>query len=304
VYDALLARIELKTPSCRTQTEAVLEGEEMEQYSAFIPIQTIASDLDPRLELDGAIAGVGGPPVDGLDDSALSNGVDFDEEDEEDEDDVEASRLRRRIRQVEQHLAFLAQEPYIFATRKIESGITRWGVEFRNLARRLRHLELERLIEARFGTVAVRIVRVLVAKGRLDEKRLQEVGLMASKDLRQKLAQMEAAGFVDLQEVPRDTQRQPSRTIYLWFYDPDRACTMILEDVYKTMSRFFQRLKAERLKLKPLLEKAERTDVKSNMEQYLSAEELKALNAWHEKEALLLGEIGRLDEIVATLRDY
>lgn len=300
IYDALLARIEASTPSCRTQEEAVLEGEEGVQYSDAIPLHTISSDI-PNLELGGVIAGVG-DSGDGTDGKLTNGAVDDDEEDEDDDEDGE--RGQSRIFQIEQHLSLLAQEPYLFATRKMESGVIAWAVEFRHLARKLRHLELERLIEARFGSVAVRIVRVLGAKGRLDEKRLQEISLMASKDLRQILAQMEAAGFIDLQEVPRDAQRQPSRTLYLWFYDPDRACTMVLEDIYKTMSRCLQRLKVERERLKSLLQKAERTDVKANMDRYLSESERQMLHEWQEKEALILGEVLRLDDMVAVLRDY
>ena len=303
IYDALLARIEAKTPACRTQEEAVLEGEEGVQYSEAIPLHTISSDM-PNLELGGVIAGVG-DSGDGADDKLTNGDVADDEEDEdEDEDDNPGGNSQSRIFQIEQHLSLLAQEPYLFATRKMESGIITWAVEFRHLARKLRHLELERLIEARFGSVAVRVVRVLGAKGRLDEKRLQEISLMASKDLRQILAQMEAAGFIDLQEVPRDAQRQPSRTLYLWFYDPDRACTMVVEDIYKTMSRCLQRLKVEREKIKSLLQKAERTDVKANMDRYLSEGERQMLHEWQEKEALILGEVSRLDDMVAVLRDY
>ncbi|KAL1958358.1 hypothetical protein VTO42DRAFT_4675 [Malbranchea cinnamomea] len=308
IYDVLLARIEATIPCCRTEEERVPEGEEGAQYSKAIPLHTIASDVPPDLALGGVIAGVGENLVGGPD-GRLTNGDaededEHDEDEDEDEDQSSGQHGQSRIFQIEQHLSFLAQEPFLFTTRKMESGMITWTVEYRHLARKLRHLELERLIEARFGAVAVRVVRILLDKGRLDEKRLQEISLMASKDLRQILAQMEAAGFVDLQEVPRDAQRQPSRTLYLWFYDPDRVSTMVLEDIYKAMSRCLQRLKVERNKLKSLLEKAERTDVKANMERYLSAAEREALKEWQEKEALILGEVSRLDDMVAVLRDY
>jgi len=179
-----------------------------------------------------------------------------------------------------------------------------WTVEYRHLARKLRHLELERIIETRYGDVALRVVRVLHAKGKLDEKRLQEISLLPPKDLRQVLASMQAGGFVDLQEVPRDAQRQPSRTIYLWFYDPDRVRRNVLQDTYKAMSRCLQRIKFERNRLKAFLEKAERSDVKGNEERFLSEAELKTLQQWKDKEAMLLGEVSRLDDLVAVLRDF
>ncbi|OAX80479.1 DNA-directed RNA polymerase III subunit rpc3 [Emergomyces africanus] len=305
VYETLLDRIELKTPMCLKQPARAPEGEEGEQYSVAIPLHTILGDLDPDLDLSGSMAGADPQK------SSRSNGHDGDNDDNEDDDHDEEdaatgkqNRNKNRVYELEQHLSLLAQEPNIFSTRSMHSGMITWAVEFRRLARRLRHLELERIIESRFGTIAVRVIRVLAAKGKLDEKRLQEISLMASKELRQVLARMEVAGFVDLQEVPRDAQRQPSRTMYLWFFNADRVASMVLEDTYKCMSRCLQRIGVERNKLKFFLEKTERTDVKGNEEKYLSPAELKTLKEWRDKEALLLGEVGRLDELVAVLRDY
>ncbi|KAF3479844.1 DNA-directed RNA polymerase III subunit Rpc3 [Arthroderma uncinatum] len=306
VYETLLSRIELKTQRCRQQDEPVLEGEEGQHYSAPIPLHTIVNDLDPSLDLVGSIAGLA--PV-GPKPNNLENGHDQNEEDEDDFDDEDGegdpqAKAQSRVFQVAQHLTLLASEPYHFSTRRLDSGIITWAVEFRHLARQLRHLEIERLVESRYGSVAVRVLRVLAAKGRLDEKRLQEISLMPSKDLRQILARLQSGGFIDLQEVPRDAQRQPSRTIYLWFYDADRVVMMLVEDTYKSMARCLQRLAYERGKLKMLIEKAERSDVKRNMERYLSASDMAALQEWEAKETLLLGEVARLDDLVAVLRDY
>lgn len=299
VYDTLLSRIELQTPRCRDQTEAIPEGEEAEQYSIPVHLSTVSKDLDPDLDLMGTIAGLIPDQMNGV-------GKRHHPDDEEEDNGAVSvgSRGPSRNYLVDQHLSVLAAEPNFFCTRRLQAGMISWAVEYRHLTRKLRHLEIERLVEARFGTVAVRVVRVLAAKGKLDEKRLQEISLMSSKDLRQILGQMAGAGFVDLQEVPRDAQRQPSRTIYLWFYDPDRVRVILIEDTYKTMARCLQRLRVERAKLKFLLEKTERTDVKGNEERYLSAAELETLKEWKDTEAMLLGEVGRLDDLVAVLRDF
>lgn len=315
VYETLLSRIESQTPRCRDREELIPEGEEAEQYSAAIPLHAVCEDLDSELDLVGSIAGGNvingagtqgkGPLQDGEEED---DGDDDDEEEEEGDDDEDGGDNNggggNRVMQVQPHLSLLAQEPYIFSTRRLQSGTVAWTVEYRHLARKLRHLELERLVGSRFGGPALRIIRVLLAKGKLDEKRLQEISLMASKDLRQLLSHLEGSGFVDLQEVPRDSQRQPARTLYLWFYDPDRVRVAVLEDTYKAMSRCFRRIQVERGKLKHFLEKTERSDVKGNEERYLSEAELKVLQQWRDKEGLLLGEIGRLDELVAVLRDY
>lgn len=303
VYDCLLRRIEYQTSKCRDAVEIPREGEEGEQYSAPIALSAVADDVDPNLDLAASIGPMdasqpgirrGKRPLDddhtnGTTDHAAANTL--------------ASKGNRTY-EVDQHLSLLAQPPHNLTSKRNIGGLPSWTVEFRHLARKLRHLELERMIEARYGDVALRLIRVLHAKGKLDEKRLQEISLLPFKDLRQVLANMQSGGFVDLQEVPRDAQRQPSRTIYLWYYDPDRVCSSVLEDTYKTMSRCLQRLRFERVRLKEFLEKTERSDVKGNEERYLSEAELTLLEQWRAKEALLVGEVGRLDEMVAVMRDY
>ncbi|OJJ95547.1 hypothetical protein ASPACDRAFT_47902 [Aspergillus aculeatus ATCC 16872] len=298
VYECLLRRIEYQTKQCRDSVEIPREGEEGEQYSVAIALSAVTEEVDPQLDLAGSI----GPmetqqPVSKrgkrpLDDDGV-NGTSHQDSD-----------APSRTYEIDQHLSLLSQPPYNLTSKRVVSGLITWTVEFRHLARKLRHLELERVIEARYGDVALRVIRVLHAKGKLDEKRLQEISLLPFKDLRQVLASMQSGGFVDLQEVPRDAQRQPSRTIYLWFYDPDRIRDSILEDTYKAMSRCMQRLRFERSRLKEFLEKTERSDVKGNEERYLSPAELTLLGQWRSKEALLLGEITRLDEMVAVMRDY
>ncbi|EAW14685.1 putative DNA directed RNA polymerase III subunit Rpc82 [Aspergillus clavatus NRRL 1] len=301
VYECLLRRIEYQTHQCRDTVEIPREGEEGEQYSVPIALSAVAEDVDPRLDLSGSI---GPMEISQPDNRRGKRPLEDDVNGTNHEGANGLSSGGNRTFEVDQHLCLLAQPPHNLTSKRIVSGLITWTVEFRHLARKLRHLELERMIEARYGDVALRVVRVLHAKGKLDEKRLQEISLLPFKDLRQVLASMQAGGFVDLQEVPRDAQRQPSRTIYLWYYDPDRICNSVLQDTYKAMSRCFQRLRFERNRLKEFLEKTERSDVKGNEERYLSEGELALLQQWKAKEALLIGEVARLDEMVAVMRDY
>ncbi|OJJ08077.1 hypothetical protein ASPVEDRAFT_47279 [Aspergillus versicolor CBS 583.65] len=298
IYDYLLRRIEYQTTKCRDTVEIPREGEEGEQYSVSIPLSALAQDIDPYLDLTGSLGPTETSTNNRLGKRPLDDTVNGD--DDNDDDGTNGSRTF----EIDQHLCLLAQPPLNLTSKRLNGGIITWTVEFRHLARKLRHLELERVVEARYGDVALRVLRVLQAKGKLDEKRLQEISLLPFKDLRQVLASMQTGGFVDLQEVPRDAQRQPSRTIYLWFYDPDRIRDSILQDTYKSMSRCLQRLRFERGRLKDFLEKTERSDVKGNEELYLSEGELERLREWRAKESLLLGEVARLDDMVAVVRDY
>ncbi|KAL4927804.1 putative DNA directed RNA polymerase III subunit Rpc82 [Aspergillus undulatus] len=298
IYDYLLRRIEYQTFTCRDTAEIPREGEEGEQYSVPIPLSAVAQDISPYLDLTGSL---------GSTDTSTNNRLGkrtLDEVENGDDNDDGEETTGNRTFKIDQHLSLLAQPPSNLTSKRLNGGLITWTIEFRHLARKLRHLELERIVESRYGDVALRVLRVLQAKGKLDEKRLQEISLLPFKDLRQVLASMQTGGFVDLQEVPRDAQRQPSRTIYLWFYDPDRIRDSILQDTYKSMSRCLQRLKIERERLRDFLEKTERSDVKGNEEKYLSEGELEKLREWRAKESLLLAEVARLDDMVAVMRDY
>ena len=70
------------------------------------------------------------------------------------------------------------------------------------------------------------------------------------------------------------------------------------------MARCLQRVKVEREAVQTVIEKAERTDVVGKEEEYLGVGERVALEEWREREERLLGEVGRLDDLVAVLRDF
>lgn len=305
VYETLLRRIEYATPRCRDEQgkDIPREGEEGETFSIPIESMKIVHDLDPDLDLTGAIGPVDPvtTPINQRGKRPLENGVNGVNGTHDEEED--RNSIFNRMTEVNQHLSLLSSPPYNLVSSNAREGV-KWFVPFRALAKKLRHLELERMIESRYGDVALRVVRVLQAKGKLDEKRLGEISLLPMKDLRQTLAAMQKGGFVDLQEVPKDAQRQPSKTIFLWYYDADRVCSSILEDTYKAMSRTLQRIKTERERSKDFLEKTERTDVKGHEEDYLTDVELEELQRWRDLEALLLTEVVRLDDMVAVFRDY
>ncbi|KAK5462654.1 RNA polymerase III subunit C82 [Exophiala xenobiotica] len=201
---------------------------------------------------------------------------------------------------VDHHLAILADGPFFFLR---EDGSGSWLVNKKQLGDYVREKETMRLISERVDGPALRIVRMLVDKGKLDEKTLQELGLLGAKDLRQTLSQLQLMGYLELQEVPRDPQRQPNRTIFLWFYDAERVRKVFLGKIYKTMSRHYQRMHLERERLASTLSKVERTDVEGNVEDLLPEAELDLLYVWQQKEEWFLTELDRLDDSVAILRD-
>ena len=279
-YEAVLKQLEPDLPDPPEETRLGPEKERFRGTSAEVDETRLAQDLARHERTDERL-GSSWASIDGY-----VNGV-----------------MHRLTAGARSHLEILCEEPYRFLSRSLEHP-DKYVVDYSDLSIHLRNEEVFRIIASRFDKYTVRIIRVLLDKGKIDEKYLQEIVLMSAKELRQALATLLQAGFLELQEVPREAQRQPSRTMYLWFYDPDRVRKMLIEDTYKCMARCLQRMKVEKEKIKPTIEKSERSDVRGKEETLLAKAELEVLKGWDKKEEWLLGEVGRLDELIFVLRDF
>jgi DNA-directed RNA polymerase III subunit RPC3 len=228
------------------------------------------------------------------DDAHITNGTDEAHEDN--------SAIVNGHSNLETSLSLIAEGPFPFLARDPVTAC--WNINSITLARWLRDKEITKIISERIGPVGLRIMRMLSTKGKLDEKSLQELGLLGAKDLRQTMARLQTMGLIELQEVPREPQRQPNRTMFFWFWDAERVKKVLLGELFKTMGRLYEVLKKEREEpMKGTLEKVERIGDSAKPEDHLIAEECTSYVQWRRKEMWLTTEIGRLDDSVALLRD-
>lgn len=202
-------------------------------------------------------------------------------------------------RDVDEQLRLLAEGPLQFVSGCPPNS---WMIDIHKLHDHFRAVEISQIVRDRLGVTALRIIRMLEEKGKLDEKSLQEIGLLSARDLRQNLARLKSAGFIELQEVPREPQRQPNRTIFLWFYDPRQVRTTMIEDYYKSLARLLQRIKIERRRISPTLEKVERSDIKGSEDRFLQAAEMDILRQGKSRERWICGMIDRLDSSLAVFQ--
>lgn len=216
------------------------------------------------------------------------------------------SRLGVGFSALRQHLLLLCEHPYSFVhhIRRNSSNPEKWAVDFHSLALTLQHLTLTSTLTSRFGLSATRLANILIAKGKLDEKALSAHSLINPQPLRLLLTDLHKAGLFQLQEVPRDASRQPARTFFFWEWNPERARRKVLEDCYAAMTRLIWRLAVEKGKVKALVEKAERSDVIGREEELLGKDEMVALRRWWGVEEKMWGQVARLDDMVAVLRDF
>ncbi|KAI0131458.1 RNA polymerase III subunit RPC82-domain-containing protein [Daldinia grandis] len=210
----------------------------------------------------------------------------------------------KRLHQMRQHLLILAESKEGFVRHCGSLDFGEWTVDFEPLMQHLKFLELDTLIENRFGRRGLRLTRILREKGKIDDKTLPSLALMKKPDVHVKMAEMEMAGFLDVQEVPRDNNRAAARTIFFWFFDLERTLQRTLDNTYKSMVRCLQRLNVERRKKASVLSVAERKDVQGMEEQKLRGDIYNEYVQFLDLEKKLLGQVGKLDDIVAVFRDF
>ncbi|KAH6670064.1 DNA directed RNA polymeras-like protein III subunit Rpc82 [Halenospora varia] len=212
-----------------------------------------------------------------------------------------------RILQVRNHLHLLLNDDYHFIQKAGVRGLGEYSVNYPRLVATIREAELDQLLLENFGQSGRRLAKMMRRLGKLEEKQLPNLALMKQKDVRTKLAEMQMAGIIDIQEVPRDgvNRNNNTRTIFLWYFDLERVSKILLERTYKAMSRLLQRLDVERRRAHAILEITERTDVQDQApENYLGADQLKELQNIQCREENIIGQVSRLDELVGIFRDY
>ncbi|KAJ7771765.1 RNA polymerase III subunit RPC82-domain-containing protein [Mycena metata] len=178
-------------------------------------------------------------------------------------------------------------------------------VEFETICKRLRRRVLESVTRERHDTQGVRILRLLLDTGKMDEKQISKVVMIPGKDVRPLLALMSAESLISTQEVPKSNDRNPARMFYLWHVDLPKAYSVILGNLYKTLYNIGVRRQAEQEEpmLKAVLAKRERSDVSQDEAALMSRMELDMIKEWEAKREKLTVLEMRAEESVFILRD-
>lgn len=209
-----------------------------------------------------------------------------------------------RLDQMRQHLLLLKESKHKFVRHCGTQGRGQWTVDFEQLMNRARETELDAVIEQTYGRHGLRLTRILREKGKLDEKMLHGAALMRKPDVQAKMVQMQMAGVVDIQEVPKDSSRLANRTMFFWYFDGERTQAQLLDDVYKAMVRCLQTLQVRRHHEKSILSFVERKDVQGREEEVMTTEHYNTYNQHLGVEEKLLGQVMRLDSMISVLRDF
>ncbi|KAE8237588.1 hypothetical protein A4X13_0g8726, partial [Tilletia indica] len=173
----------------------------------------------------------------------------------------------------------------------VSAGGTRvsnvYVVEYAEICSRLKRAILKDVVGEKFGPAAVRVIGVLLEKGKLEEKYISKLGLLSLSHTRHICARLFESSLLGLQEVPKSNDRQPGRTFFLWYVDLPSAYAWLLEGMYQSLARLGQRRGEELRRERALVSKVERTDVAASMTALLSAGEKAAWEALQESLARL-----------------
>jgi DNA-directed RNA polymerase III subunit RPC3 len=206
-----------------------------------------------------------------------------------------------RQQQMRKHLLLLCDSKLEFVRH---SGRGLWTVDFGPLLRNIQEMELDKVIERKVGRLGLRIARVLKQKGKVDEKTLPNLVFLKKTDVQNKLLELQVNGFADIQEVPRDSNRVASRTMFFWYCDVDRCLAQLLDNNYKAILRCLQTREVHRSLNKDVLAFVERPDVKGREKEALEGKYFTKYEQYRDVENKLLGQVLRIDNLVAILRDF
>ncbi|KAJ1856076.1 RNA polymerase III subunit C82 [Coemansia sp. RSA 1822] len=142
-----------------------------------------------------------------------------------------------------------------------ERGAGQYRVNFERAAIVLRDECLDSLVLNKFSSTHVRVVRTLRDKQKLDEKLVSQAAMLPLARSRELLHELTLAGFADTVEIPRTTDRNPSRMVYLWYVSPQKQVSAALRGALQGISNIMQRADQETLARAALVAKSQRADV-------------------------------------------
>lgn len=139
----------------------------------------------------------------------------------------------------------IADDEDELVTSLISGGTAGGGTFVINIGRIMdlaRLKQLQAVIRDKFGVPGLRIFRLLLIRGQLESKQVAEFSTLAPKETREILYDMLLAGILSLQEIPRTSDRAPSRTFYTWKADHKGGCKRVASEVYSAATRVWLRL--------------------------------------------------------------
>jgi DNA-directed RNA polymerase III subunit RPC3 len=160
---------------------------------------------------------------------------------------------------------------------------------------KLKHLQAH--CRARFGPLAARIFRCLLVHKRLEETQVSEYATAPRKEVRRLLYLMHNSKLLSLQEVPRSSDRMPTKTFFLWGVDVKVATETYRESLYFSWCNLRLRLDQETDAAKPILDKIDTSKP-------ITDQEKAQVEMWKKAADRLEGGIHQLNNLIMLFQDF
>ncbi|CAG8637023.1 3669_t:CDS:2 [Paraglomus brasilianum] len=204
---------------------------------------------------------------------------------------------------VSEYLDLLVEDGSKFIRKKDDSMSGLYSVRYKDLIERLKQRKLESILQEKYGSMAVRIYKILQAKGKLEEKNIASLAMLTQADARKIIDQLFVEGLVELQEVPKAADRAPSRTYYLWYAEPERCYQKILTCLYRTLGNIHEQRMYEKEGYARLIERRAIARLRSTMH-LMTPEEKEQLRIFDQSMERLDVAALRIVNLVMILTNY
>ncbi|GJQ11299.1 hypothetical protein GpartN1_g3090.t1 [Galdieria partita] len=144
------------------------------------------------------------------------------------------------VDQLNEALNVLQDERYNFISG---IGMSSFVVEIRKIRQLLKQRATEHLILKRHGASGLRIYRLLLDKGAVEQRQLLEFAMLPGTTAREKLYAMFRDGYVVVNEIPSSSDYKSSRSFFLWSVDMSHVFTNVLCHAYKATMNMLIRLR-------------------------------------------------------------
>lgn len=158
------------------------------------------------------------------------------------------------------YLAVLIDDSVPFVSRIDERSGGIYVVNIQKALQKLSEAIAVSVVQDKYGSKCCRIFRLLLMKKYLEQKQIEELSMIPSKDAKEYTYKMLQENFITVQEIPRTPDHAPSRTFFLFHVNLTQLCRLILNKCYKVIFNSICHREFITKEHKRLLEKKQRVD--------------------------------------------
>jgi len=143
------------------------------------------------------------------------------------------------------YLDTMAMDNFDILTKATVGTTVTYRINYASLVQAMKQRDLECIVYEKFGLYGVRVFRTLQRHDWTEQQQLSELAMIPKKKACSLLYQLNSAGFVKLQEVPKAPDHTVRMTIFLWAAELNEGSKSVVREIYKTMTNLTERLSHE-----------------------------------------------------------